>query len=776
MSYLPNQRTWFYVSFALKDSTGATTTINCSNSAEINDGGTYYPILKGISGVSADMGAHLPLSQGGAIILDNSPGSFGYERRFSDLLERLRIIDTEVTIYGAETAIDDTSIVDGFNQLYKARVQRWSYDVEGESLNIQIASAPIRKQVMTKIVDSVSFPSAPDSSLGRHLPIVIGDAVDVLPVLISAEGDASPDFAYASTLADDFISGGVQAYYAKNDLGRYVEVASAGTTSTILFGNANESGKNFTDMLYGSTQNDVRAVKFTATTGCILTHVSYRVRWDGSAADTGAMFFQIRRDDLVQNNTPTRAPGTIIGRATYYLGNMSGSAGTQDLEAAWEQPIVISPGESYYLVTWAELELQSPLYPIQWYFDNAVTETGYQTIFSITPEGQWIESSSASERGKKQYWQLYGAVLTDTTYSSPDSEGLGFAKFEITQRAAPTGFSNPDLTKLGMIVAVNGLLDNGAGDITGAASTLIERPDHALMLLDKEWDGSAWDGASGRIDSTAHSASHAALSASTNRYYRKIAGRSEGRATVEQICEAIAENAGVRLALTNSTTAGQSLGVYVWGTEIASSATFTDETARVLTVEQRGTETIVNRIAMYFDRKLRELDIVSGSSEGAFRNYAKTVDWTVGTNTIATALAGESQDVFGVRPLAESSFDWLNDTASAEVMASYFMSVYAKPHTFVTFEVPMFRAWDLNVLDVVTVIHPALSAYFGTSSLGTAPSYDGDPADPGLGQYLKRAKSYRAQIEGRALNFNFGDIPTIRLTCRILDNYPADPT
>ena len=776
MSYLPDQAVYFNVLFALKDSTGAETLINCCNRPVIGDTTERFPILRSISGVSADMGAYLPLTQGGTIVLDNSPGSLGFERRFSDLFDRLRIIDTEVIIEGAIAAVDDLSLTGGFNQIYKARVQTWRYDVDSDSLSIQVASAPIRKQVLTKVIDSVGFPNAPAASLGKHLPIVIGSNVDVKAVPIDAADDSNPWYAYATSLSSDFEIGGVQAYYAKNADGRFSEVTSAASTSTILFGHTNESGKSDTPYS-GSGSNTVRAVKFTASTAYIITHASQRVKTGTSGLpDDGVFIFEIRKANLVQNNAPLKAPGTLLGKAQYNLSSLVTTSTIYDLEVAFEKPIVLEQGEDYYLVTYIISEVAWPgTVAIHEYFDNAVTETAAYTAHVLDLDGQWVEIST-SPRGVKHYWQLYGAVLTDTTSYGTDSDGLAIAYVQVTQRSAPTGFTNPEIGNLDMVFVINGLLDNTSGSITGTASLLIEKPHHALQVLDKEYSAGSWGGTSGRIDTTLYSSTHATLSASTNRYYRKIAGRTEGRATVEAITEQIARNSAVRLGLVNSTTSGKNLGVYVWGSESTSAATFSDENARIVSIEQRGTETIVNRLSMYFDQRLVDLDITTGSAEGEFRNYAQTVDWTVGTNTIATALATESQDVFGVRPLADSAFNWLNDSASAEVMAAYFMSVYAKPHTYVVLEAPMFDVTALEVLDVVTIVHPALSAYFGTSSLAKAPSYGGDPGDPGEGQYLKRAKAYRAQIEGRQLNFNLGDVPTIRFACRILDNYPADPT
>ena len=769
MAYLPDQRHWFYVSFALKDSTGATTTINCSNSAEIDDGSTYYPILKGISGVSADMGAYMPLTQGGTIVLDNSPGSFGYERRFSDLLDRLRIIDTEIVIYGARTAIDDTGIVDGFTQIYKARVQRWAYDVEGDSLSIQIAGAPIRKQVLTKVVDSVSFPSAPTASLGRHLPVVIGSSVEVQAVRIDADGDASPSYAFATTLSDDFISGGIQTYYAKDTNGEFQAVVGVSNVNT-AFNTYTFTGSGTPWLLYSHAQ----LIDLDPADTYIATHIDMNFKGVGATgAYTEGMRISICTFGQQPEAGPTELGGVTILKSNYRTQMQASAEFT--ITAAFEHPVVLSSAAmQYYVVVEQSYNLTDVEYMSGVY--NATPQT-IQGSFreALDPSSQWSKPASFSTSELMKF-ELYGVKFTETTSTAGDADGLGHASFELTQKSAPTYYTNPDLTELEFVVATDGLKDDGSGSVTGSASSLIERPDHALMLLDKEWDGAAWDGASGRVDDTKYSATHAALDASTNRYYRKVAGRTDGRATVEQIVEEVAKNSGVRLALANSTTAGKSLGVYVWGEEISSSATFTDENSRVLSIEQRGTETIVNRVAMYFDRRLRDLDIVTGSAEGGFRNYAQMVNWTDGTNSIATALCSESQTVFGVRPLAESAFDWLNDSASAEVMAAYFMSLYGKPHSYVTVEVPMFSAETLDVLNVITIIHPALSAYFGTSSLAKAPSYGGDPGDPGLGQYLKRAKSYRAQIEGKSLYFNLGDIPTIRLTCRILDNYPTDPT
>ena len=109
-------------------------------------------------------------------------------------------------------------------------------------------------------------------------------------------------------------------------------------------------------------------------------------------------------------------------------------------------------------------------------------------------------------------------------------------------------------------------------------------------------------------------------------------------------------------------------------------------------------------------------------------------------------------------------------------MYRFFASVYAHPHNFVRFEVPLFKYSTLDILDVINLVHPDLPAFHGTSSNAKNPTYGTDDVPVNVGNYWKRAKSYRAIIEGKQIDMDRDDFPTLLVTARILNNYPKDPT
>ena len=92
------------------------------------------------------------------------------------------------------------------------------------------------------------------------------------------------------------------------------------------------------------------------------------------------------------------------------------------------------------------------------------------------------------------------------------------------------------------------------------------------------------------------------------------------------------------------------------------------------------------------------------------------------------------------------------------------------------FQLPLVDYYAVDLMDIVTLVHPDLPAHFGTSSNAKLPTVSGEDEEITLGHYFKRAKPYRVQIESRTINFNLDSFPTVTFEARLLDNYPNDPT
>jgi hypothetical protein len=218
------------------------------------------------------------------------------------------------------------------------------------------------------------------------------------------------------------------------------------------------------------------------------------------------------------------------------------------------------------------------------------------------------------------------------------------------------------------------------------------------------------------------------------------------------------------------------LGLWGWGIESTPSFTIDSESSRILRIEHLGVDSIINRLTLYYDRTLRNVSVTTGSAEGQFRDFAKTLDWYNGLSYLTTALTSKSESLYGKRVLNDAAYPWLGDSASAENVARAILSTYALPQKYILVDVPYDLYSSIDMLDVGYIVSPNLPAQFGTSMNAKLPTYNKTEVDIYQGGYSKRAKSYRVQVEGREINWNINEYPTLTLTCRWLDNYPTDPT
>lgn len=719
----------------------------------------YHPILETITGFGARMGTYMPEALSTSLTINNEPGSLGYQRRFSDLFERYSIIGQQIRLQIAYGAIGE--VVDGdFADVWYGTVKR--VRESSNRLSIEAAGQGIRNRIITKVVTTTDFPNAPQAALGTALPIVFGSSVEVKPVRVAADADTSPEFAYATTLSTTYPVGGVQQYYAKARDGKYAAIASAGTTTTVLFGAAYVAGKNASGMSYDTEY--AKAIT-TGSSGYAITGAGMVFNKTSGSAPDGKVTLEIREADTAQPSAPTAAPGTTIASASYGLAAFVGAAGDYQADVSFPDAVVLKPNTTYYFVYNVQPSASTN---VGHYYDGAVSETGYSVTSST---GLWTPNTGVNSWGFKQYYQIYGAVLTDTKSSAANIDGLGHAYVEVTQRTAPTGFTNPDLTKLDLIFAIQGLKDSSTGTITGTNNQLIESPQEATELMFYEWNGSAW--ASGQFNTSANSGTHAQVNTATSAYYRKLNGRTSGRTRLTDFLSDICRNSASRLTLNSSSTTP--FGFWAWGGTETEDATISDEDANVTDYEILGSETVVNDVEIYYSDILRNIDVVTGSAQGEFKNFAAQARIYYGTNSIYTAICGPSYNAFGTRKNATVTYPLVGDSASAVSVSNYLVRVYQFPHQYVDIEVPFWKYKALALMDAVRLVLPQLPAFFGTASNAALPSYAGTSVDINEGQYLKRAAHVRAQVEGFQVFFDSEQVPKLRLGLRLLTNL-YDPT
>lgn len=757
---------WLSVTITLINKSDLTeTTVKFYNKAvlgsneqtEVTDG---WPLLIGGTRIGSTSDRESILFDAGSITINNSIGSFGVDRKFSDILERYEIANQDIIIYYG-TSAPAGRYPTTTQTAFLVKVLDWSHSIDQgvPTLDIRFDARKFPRRVVNRKIDSDLFNAAPFSSIGKSLPVIFGADVQVKPIYISTEtNNSSPAWAYATTLASEHPVGGISAYYAKDVKGTYQQVSSASSTSAFLYGNNFASGKNSAG--YGS--NTVRAVPFTPTTAYVVTS-GYLAIKKNLGTDNESMTIEIRASDRNQTTTPTSAPGTILAKGVCDLATLSSAAGEYQLEIPFDKAIVLQPSTTYYFVSYYSNKSTTGLTLM--YYDGGISETAYNTAYTTEADGLWVTSATA--KSFQWYWQLKGVVFNDfpSGTATADSHGLGAAYFYLTQKSFT---EMPQIQNLDFVVAVNGLKDDSSGTITGTPSATITGIADAIELMSQTWDGSAWSpdtGVSGNWNFNDFSSTYAADIA--------ITGATNGQTTFEQWLRDVCRNTATKIVQTS--TQGGQLTPYCWGTTRTSAATFTQENSKVTRLEQSNPSFVINKTTIAYSKRLIYFDSLIAASQGVSSDYTAILNLHDATSAEYTSLIGNSEAIYGERSLADIFFNWIDSLALATRVARFYLTNYNEPPKYVNVEAPFDRFGTLSNMNVVTIINPSLPNYYGGIPNAKLPHYLGETVDVTLGYNLCEALPYRAQIEGKTLTFNEDAAPTLNLVCRLLTN-PNDPT
>ena len=410
-------------------------------------------------------------------------------------------------------------------------------------------------------------------------------------------------------------------------------------------------------------------------------------------------------------------------------------------------------------------KLDQRMFPYTSTVDNT---TMYRLEKASGPGGEsvWGENTTAAQ----PYFALYGLATTDTaTGSGVDRNGLGYSKVALTQKTAPTNYTAPDLDDLSLILEIDGLADDSSGTLTGTSNQRIEYIDNVLQLLQYEYNGSTWvDNL--KWDFAEYASTYVEIRSGLR--YREVDGATRGRVSFEGLVGDICSNQATRIVMLNN----GKFAPYCWGEEQATAKVLTDDEVKIKTVNWLGTETVVNSATINYGRRIIDADVSDAAAEGQFSEYESSVRWEDDTSTETAELTGQSRTIYGVRELAQTNYPWVAEDTTAEAMARHFLGVYRHSHIYVTLETPLVYNTDLEIMDVIELVSPEMSAYLGSAGNAGLPYYDDDEVDLILGHHWKRAQRYRVQIEGKSISWSANTYPVLYLTCRVLNNYPHDPT
>lgn len=758
---------WISITLTLKHkSTLATKDIVLTNRAEIESydpDNDHWPLIDSISriGLASDRQSVLP--DAGSFRIYNALGSFGVERKFTDLLERWSIQDQPLVIKYAQTEPGDYA-PGSYSTYFTGKALDWRAVPNDDTplLDISFDCRPFKKAFVCKKVYSDDFPDAPTKSYGKTLPVVFNNSdapVEVKPVLISYTIAETIHYttaihAYATTLGTTFVNGGIQDFYVKDYDGIYREVRSSSTVGTAVWTNSDAYSAGVPVSLYEIATWTEHA---PATNNYVMTHIEIEFTGGTPATYDGALEVGIYEGFADSSLGPAKKLASGRRPITAGIDGAFDSTASFYLRFALDKPLVMASSNGYWISVRHTPDVGAASIPARCSSDSTMA---------------WYNDGSGWRAGSTGYryrFQFYAMKYADTptpSGSEVNSKGLGHSYFTLTETVTDTNWEEPDLSNLDIVVAINGLRDSSGGAVTGSANAQIEYVHHALELLQYEYNGSSWADST-KWDFTTYINTHTA--ASTGVYERTIRGTTTSDITYEALIRDLCRSAAAKIVMLKS----GKLAIWQWGAALTPIIEFTQENAKVLTYAQLDTSYVVNRARVVGYPSFVNAGTVDLLSEGVPAQYQLFADISAATHTVAAEIVKNSHLLYGERINAETIFDWVGDDASATVLQKNLLVNYSEPPVYVTIETELENITDIEPMSKVTLKFPSLPAYFGTSPNAKLPEVDGEELE--LAYNLTRAQRVSALVEGMYIDFQQDESPRLILTTRLILN-TSDPT
>ena len=484
-------RTYNFVNKSLRDATTP------------SDRETYIPILESIGEVTLAAGEVLPSVALSSISIDDSRGSFGPDRRFSDLLERFTIVDQPVSIYLGESQ-NEVDAPSTWTKIGSGKVVSWSKALTGDrpTMNISIEPFKISDLVMNLEVsrDIVGMEDAPQTSLGKALPIVfnkvnsgLSTPIDrypqVIPTRISADGAETAKYALATQM--------YQVTEAKIQPNYYVKKAWADDGDIWASISFTRTAPNYTTPLVGSTYSlNTYAGKLyqipqiTSTneeTGFVVTGVEFMAKGNGSSGRTSGTYltaFLYLVDKVTYNIVQELGRGTV---ALANYDNLNNGGGNFSVNISFDKPAVI------------ELTADRAY---DFYIGWAASNVGLTGELSLHKHNTAVSTLYKAPSGTDDQWRrllpnesivahrLRIATATSNRHESLElpyvyftKDGLTYSSLTLSQPAPDTGQLNPALDSLEIVALVEGFCKYAyAGGTTAGTSSAF------TATADPVWD------------------------------------------------------------------------------------------------------------------------------------------------------------------------------------------------------------------------------------------------------------------------------------------------
>lgn len=731
-----------------------------------------FPLIKTVDGLGAEMDLYLPAEISGSLVIEDSWNTYGYERRFSDLLDTYAIHDQPITISVSADGLD-AGVGASFSTVHKAYCNSWARRIspDGAELQIFFSAKPFKKTYFPQVVLTTTpqMSGAPEEVRGLPIPMVFGSSVEVIPIKLNQVTD--PIYGYQTQFHTKFVGGGITGMYVQGNIG-----FGAGLWRSLTNCNSSNVAQNIfgTASAGGSVKSKERASPFTLSNYYVISGGAIKCRGVTGGNAISGLTFEIKV--YYQANTAI-PPLSVIATAVIHKNVYNTAMGVNgvDFDAlfTFDRPFVADrPLYMSFKETYTDVASGLDALPIR--TDAAPTSNSWErTEADANNTIGWRSQSFFPP-----VVELHGLYWEDLSVAGSDVDELGFIcrRVRLNQKTAASDQTKTNFADLNYVVVCDGIKDDSGGSITGAASTLLEKPTDIAQLFKYEWDGSNWTassrwGTNPLLPSTP--------SPCTGTYERKLAGQINEYKIVTEVLTDICRNGGVRIGVLND----GGLTVWAWGdnsevTDTTDQYTLTQEVCQVTDVFANDLTYVINKItAKYYATGRSNFNYLLNPNPGAsVAPYSAISRRYNGASALDTALTGNSQTLFGPRVLEEDEFPLIQASNTMQVMGNHFLTVYNKPAWYATVICPYVAFKDLRLLDVVRISHPDIPVFEGGSPNSLSPNINGQPVDVSLGFVHTKTQTHRAIIEARRIVYDDDKGLSLEFRLRLLLNYPADPT
>lgn len=767
-----------------------------SSRESFDDNGIFIPILKSISGLGQTVGQDVPLPVNGSIMLDDSWGSLSAKRKFSDLLERYTLTEQPIEIYYSLSELDTFDFESGLTLLFKGKMKEGTSNPTGQpsTFTISVEGTNIEDRYMTKAIDGDYFTSAPEASLGKNIPLVLGGPVEVDPIKVSPDptDEETPsylEFAWGTTLGTTHVNGGINGVKLKDHNGNYKLMNSPMSEDTPVFQSAGTPTVAWQfydlDSDHSGRQDDVCIpLDFADTfTNYVITGGALSVRGalGGGWTTDSEIIIEIYERRPKNKKGPMREPiATAEVDKNEYLANFR-STTSFDIEFRFDKPIFLSNPNGYCINFTQTLN------------DDESDEIALSCINSATPyfrrghyvgttkrPNRWQFRATGAPANKTPCWKLYGMRWSPSAGpfdADINEEGLGHQTIGFLQHnfTGDPMDEQPvcDLSSLDPIFMAYGLQDDIDGTITGVPYKLLENPQQILQAVTKKWNGTEWVSNTDDYDFSVFTEQAEMSRNPYSLFSVNLRGKSEGAQSLTQLLQNILKNSTGRLVTRNN----GKMAFYFYGVRSPETFEFTDDNSYLMSFKELNSSSIVNRVQIFSNKLLSTITARRLATEQSFKNFGNALDWTYNTNGYAEVVSTDSYNVFGLRTLNSkgTSYDLVSwDTAMA--IAYYLLTLFNFPHRTITIRTTFAEAAGIELLDVGTIQSVSVPCFFGTDPERKIPTFEGAPVDYLRGSDWRRAKRYRVQVVQKDNDLSERDAPTVVLTLKIITTELGDMT